>query len=146
MPCEHVTRSTHPRLESARRIFFFQVLRGEPYNAKVDMFSFGVVVYQIFCKQDIASRFHTEEEVLNFAKSVARGRRLAMPKSLPPPLVALINELWADDPRVRPTAAKSLAALQSMRAQMDRERAVGSSVGKYLPSACLCMTLNVIAE
>jgi serine/threonine protein kinase len=129
-----------------QKLVFVQVLRGSPYNAKVDMFSFGIVAYQIFCKQNIASRFQTEEEVLDFAKSVARGRRLAMPKRFPPQLVALVEELWADDPRLRPTAAKCLAALQRMRAQMDSDSTVGASVGAFLPGACLCRKPALVAE
>jgi serine/threonine protein kinase len=116
-----------------------QVLRGKPYNAKVDIFSFGVVVYQIFGKRNISSRFQTEEEVLEFAKSVARGRRLAMPKPFSEPLKDLIDMLWADDPRVRPTAAKALAALKAMETSSGSARSgvAGGPLWACLPVSCL---------
>lgn len=120
------------------------MLRGKSYNAKVDIFSFGVVMYQIFGKKNISSRFETEEQVLNFAQSVARGRRLEMPRRFSKPLVELIDILWADDPRVRPTAAKATVILKEMQAQVGTSRGSiagdgGSALRGCLPGACLCV-------
>lgn len=126
-----------------------QVLRGKPYNAKVDIFSFGVVMYQLFSKQNVSSRFETEDQVLEFAKSVARGRRLAMPQRFSKPLTELIDLMWADDPRVRPTARKALELLKAMHPQVSAAgggtsgRAGGGSFGGWLPTTCLCVAPSV---
>jgi serine/threonine protein kinase len=135
-------------VQQATQVCVLQVLRGKSYNAKVDIFSFGVVVYQIFGRQNISSRFESEEAVLDFAKSVARGHRLAMPKRFSKPLAELIDEMWADDPRVRPTAAKALVALKGLQAAMSTGRAggVGGVLGGIFPGACLCMGPAVVAQ
>lgn len=100
-------------------------------------------MYQLFSKQNISSRFQSEEEVLDFARSVARGRRLEMPKKFSKPLIELIDIMWADDPRVRPTAAKALIALDTMQGQMIDG---GGSAGSGLFKGCFCLRLAVAAS
>lgn len=116
----------------------------------MDIFSFGVVMYQIFGKQNISSRFETEEEVLNFAKSVARGRRLAMPKRFSKSLGDLIDIMWADDPRVRPTAANALVILKGIQEQVSTGRVIGGGTGGMfggcLLGSCLCVGPPVTAS
>lgn len=114
------------------------------------MFSFGVVVYQIFGKQNISSRFQSEDEVLDFAKSVARGRRLAMPTRFSKQLCDLIDVMWADDPRVRPTAADALKTLKSMKERVENgEGTIAGDSGRSLgclPSGCLCVSSPAAAS
>ena len=96
-----------------------EVLIGKPYNAKVDIFSLGVIVYQIFGCQNISGRFDSEEQVVRFAREVAEGRRLSMPKRFPPALTALIERLWQQVPAARPTAAGALTLLEDFESSPD---------------------------
>lgn len=111
-----------------------EVLHGKPYNAKVDIFSLGVIVYEVFGCQNISGRFDSEEQVVRFAREVAEGRRLAMPRRFPPALVALIEQLWQQAPRARPTAAETLELLDDFEASPDFAAMLGRSKGR----SCLC--------
>lgn len=111
-----------------------EVLHGKPYNAKVDIFSLGVIVYEVFGCQNISGRFDSEEQVVRFAREVSEGRRLAMPRRFPPALVTLIERLWQQAPRERPTAAEALALLDDFEASPDFAAMIGRSKSR----GCLC--------
>lgn len=111
-----------------------EVLIGKPYNAKVDIFSLGVIVYQVFGAQNISGRFDCEEEVVRFAREVAEGRRLQMPKRFPPTLVDVIERLWSQKPTQRPTAAEAMDLLERFEASDD----FAAMVGRSQKRGCLC--------
>eukprot|EP00892_Ulva_mutabilis_P005463 jgi/Ulvmu1/3289/UM153_0001.1 len=111
-----------------------EVLIGKPYNAKVDIFALGVIVYQVFGAQNISGRFDCEEQVVRFAREVAEGRRLHMPKRFPPALVALIERLWAQHPAKRPTAVGAMQLLEEFEASAD----FAAMVGRESKRGCLC--------
>lgn len=112
-----------------------EVLIGKPYNAKVDIFSLGVIVYQVFGCQNISGRFDSVDQVVRFAREVSEGRRLAMPRRFPPALVALIERLWQQEPRARPTAAEAMALFEDFEASPDFEAMVR---GAGPARRCLC--------
>jgi len=111
-----------------------EVLIGKPYNAKVDIFSLGVIIYQIFGCQNISGRFDCEEQVVRFAREVSEGRRLRMPKRFPPALVHLIERLWAQKPSHRPTAAEAMVLLEDFEASEDYVAMVAGTRSR----GCLC--------
>ncbi|KXZ47965.1 hypothetical protein GPECTOR_31g327 [Gonium pectorale] len=100
-----------------------EVFRNLPYNEKVDVFSFGVLLYEVFSRtlSLIAGlnlrelRLKGQDTPEGYAAYVADGYRPHRPQSMPEPLYELIAACWADDPLARPTMADvvdSLAALQ----------------------------------
>lgn len=89
-----------------------EVLRSDMYNEKVDVFSFGTILYETLQGFRIANRFglhYTKANVQKFAETVRDGYRLPIPDDWPEELKILIQECWKDDPKERPSM-KSVAA------------------------------------
>jgi serine/threonine protein kinase len=100
-----------------------QVLNAGAYNAKVDIFALGVLIFQVFSRQNISARFECEEQVLAFARDVAMGRRLPMPARFPKALSDIIEKLWNSDPAARPTAQEALKLLTELENDEEFENA-----------------------
>lgn len=111
-----------------------EVLLGAEYNEKVDVFSFGIIMFELFSGYLIFSRTAVkgdEAETLEYAKQVAEGHRESFPGFFPPGLRALIASCWAQDPNERPSFADVLRALVEIKTSgvvehMDKARPRGS--------------------
>ncbi|KAG2429957.1 hypothetical protein HYH02_013908 [Chlamydomonas schloesseri] len=91
-----------------------EMYRQEAYNEKVDVFSFGVILfevlnrYQMVCAISIAG---TEEEIEGYAakaraaRYVSEGYRPPLPQRWPDAVKQLISDCWAQDPAARPSMA-----------------------------------------
>jgi Protein tyrosine and serine/threonine kinase len=107
-----------------------QVFRGEAYNAKADIFSLSVIIFQIFAQLNISSRFQSEIDAYNFAQRVANGHRPAFPQRFPPALCAMLEAGWSEDPAERPTAAQLLAKLKTFGASAEYAKLAGTGGGR----------------
>ncbi|XP_039820274.1 serine/threonine-protein kinase CTR1-like isoform X2 [Panicum virgatum] len=92
-----------------------EFLRGEPSNEKCDVYSFGVILWELLTMQQPWSGLGPAQVVGAVA---FQNRRLPIPKDTSPELAALVESCWDDDPRQRPsfssivdTLKKSLKAL-----------------------------------
>ncbi|PNH04196.1 putative serine/threonine-protein kinase, partial [Tetrabaena socialis] len=96
-----------------------EMYRQEAYTEKVDVFSYGVIIFEVFsryqtvCAISIAG---TDEEIEAYAQKVSLGYRPPLPLSWPEPLKALITDLWAQDPVQRPSMAQAKERLLQMQA------------------------------
>lgn len=97
-----------------------EVTRSKPYNEKADVFSFGVVAYQLFARQTFASVLlllsrgdPVDCEI--YAEKVARGYRVPIPKRWPEPVREIIAACWAQEPRDRPAMADVAQLLSQLR-------------------------------
>lgn len=101
-----------------------EVFRGEPYNTKVDVFSFGVVLYELMARTMLAfteSRGGTSEEhLVQYAGDVAGGYRPAKPKTCPPPVWELIHRCWRQDPLDRPEMDEVVQELEELCVLAER--------------------------
>ncbi|KAG2486096.1 hypothetical protein HYH03_015191 [Edaphochlamys debaryana] len=106
----------------------------EDYNEKVDVFSFGVILfevlsrYQMLCAISVAG---TEEEVEGYAARVAQGYRPPLPASWPEAVLELVGQCWAQEPDARPGMGEVRSRLAALAAEglpqaMDAAREAAS--------------------
>ena len=111
-----------------------QVFRGEPYNAKVDIFSVALIIFQIFAQLNISSRFETEVDAYNFAQRMANGHRPAFPERFPSKICTMLQAAWSEDPAERPTAAQLLRQMTAF----GKSQEFAAMAGKHRGGAKLC--------
>lgn len=95
-----------------------EVYYGWEYNEKADMFSLGVVIYEIVQRQMLLASITangTVGDVERYAKAVAEGYRPQIPKYWPPELKSLVRDCWSQDPMKRPSSADALRRLENIR-------------------------------
>ena len=85
-----------------------EVLKGMPYNEKADIYSAGVILWQLltgkvpFSKQTSTKSF--------FSDVVSGGFRPKLSKIRDPVLAKLVESCWSADHRLRPTAREILSS------------------------------------
>eukprot|EP00249_Psilotum_nudum_P023813 c28991_g1_i1 orf=309-3122(-) len=89
-----------------------EVLRDEPSNEKCDVYSFGVILWELVTLQRPWSGLSHAEVVgaVGF-----QNRRLQIPKDVNPKIAAIIELCWASDPRQRPSFASIMESLKSLQ-------------------------------
>lgn len=92
-----------------------EMLRGDEYSEAVDIYGFGIVLWEI------AAERHPYDELperqIVYAVSV-RGYRPPIPPNCPPSYARLMQACWSSDPNKRPAADEVLAALDAMAEDM----------------------------
>lgn len=114
-----------------------EVLVGKPYNERVDIFSLGVIMYELFSKRLVGADFLNaigwdESEV--HAHKVAAGFRPPFLSFMHEEIRQLIEVCWSGTPALRPSMAevvRRLRALQEMGIveEMDAVQAQSSGCG-----------------
>ena len=69
-------------------------------NKKCDLFSYGMILFELFAHKVPYSDLENQLDVL---KGVTEGKRPPIPPSLPPYLHDLLRSCWEEDPHLRPT-------------------------------------------
>lgn len=88
-----------------------EFLRGEPSNEKSDVFSFGVILWELITLQQPWSGLGPAQVVGAVA---FQNRRLTIPPNTSPILVALMESCWADDPSQRPSFGSIVDSLKKL--------------------------------
>eukprot|EP00798_Chlamydomonas_sp_ICE-L_P005279 gene5279-18525_t len=76
------------------------------YSEKVDVFSFGVILYEVIHKYSVffaISQNGTEQEVENYAYRVSQGYRPPIHKDYAEEVKTIIQDCWATNPKDRPS-------------------------------------------
>ncbi|KAL0912262.1 hypothetical protein M5K25_018224 [Dendrobium thyrsiflorum] len=88
-----------------------EFLRGEPTNEKSDVFSFGVILWELLTMQQPWKELSPVQVVGAVA---FQNRRLTIPQDMSPALAALVESCWADDPRKRPPFSSIVETLKKL--------------------------------
>nr|CAB3488221.1 unnamed protein product [Digitaria exilis] len=88
-----------------------EFLRGEPSNEKCDVYSFGVILWELLTMQQPWSGLGPAQVVGAVA---FQNRRLPIPKDTSPELAALVESCWDDDPRQRPSFSSIVDTLKKL--------------------------------
>ncbi|VFQ94402.1 unnamed protein product [Cuscuta campestris] len=89
-----------------------EVLRNEPSNEKCDVYSFGVILWELATMRLPWSGMNPMQVVgaVGF-----QNRRLEIPKELDPLVARIIWECWQMDPNLRPSFAELTVALRPLQ-------------------------------
>jgi serine/threonine protein kinase len=77
-----------------------------PYSTKVDVYSYGVFLYQIFtgdCRLETGKLARCAQQLMMYA---GRGGRYPRPEKVPDAFWRLITQCWCADPDRRPSFAE----------------------------------------
>eukprot|EP01133_Synstelium_polycarpum_P005660 gene5660-6535_t len=89
-----------------------EVLQGKLFNEKADVYSFGLVLWQIYTRQELFPEFD------NFYKFVTaicdKQVRPPIPEDCPKELKHLIQKCWDPSPDVRPGFSQIVSSLESI--------------------------------
>ena len=128
-----------------------EVFRHEPYNAKVDVYSFGIILFELL---DGGVPFTKKVHPLDAARRAAllharpgwgmgaTSRGLRRPARPPPPsaLRRLVEDCWRPDPAARPDFGEVCERLEAALAELPpdsppRSRSLGVGGGRS-PAGC----------
>lgn len=88
-----------------------EVLREEPYNVKADVFSFSLMLWEIFTLE----RPHES----SIPDASVFGERPKIPKEWPSSLKRILERGWSDDLETRPSMLEFRLVLEDLKRQAD---------------------------
>ncbi|GAX73165.1 hypothetical protein CEUSTIGMA_g618.t1 [Chlamydomonas eustigma] len=107
-----------------------EVFRHQPNNEKADVYSFGVMLYEVFARNMLVTT-PAGNDPDGYAARVAEGHRPEKPIKMDPDLFALIKWCWRQDPNERPGMKDVIQCLRVLKASLldTNETSSGNSLG-----------------
>eukprot|EP01119_Soliformovum_irregulare_P025245 TRINITY_DN92_c0_g2_i1.p1 TRINITY_DN92_c0_g2~~TRINITY_DN92_c0_g2_i1.p1 ORF type:complete len:736 (+),score=176.03 TRINITY_DN92_c0_g2_i1:89-2296(+) len=87
------------------------------HNSKVDVFSFGIMMWEIVTREQPWANAPTNTSA-ELADYILAGNRLPIPQTCSQDLGDLIISCWASDPHLRPSFAMIYEKIESLRAEL----------------------------
>ncbi|GBG74265.1 hypothetical protein CBR_g18676 [Chara braunii] len=112
--CDFGLASTHPIKKGAGTPAYMarELLAGKPYNERVDVYSFGIVLWEMMARE-------VPFDGLDYAdickKVVEEKKRPPIPLSCSRAIANLIRDCWHDDPAERPTFNQIAVRLRELQ-------------------------------
>ncbi|MED6152547.1 putative serine/threonine-protein kinase sis8 [Stylosanthes scabra] len=105
-----------------------EVLRNEPSNEKCDVYSFGVILWELSTLQQPWGGMNPMQVVgaVGF-----QHRRLDIPDDMDPAVADIIKQCWQTDPKLRPTFAEIMAALKPLQKPIIGSQSQVARPGKH---------------
>jgi len=92
-----------------------ELFQRKPYTTKSDVWSFGVVLWEIFSRGQQPYSWLSATEVGRF---VCGGKRLPKLDTIPDPIWELINKCWESEPSNRPSFSVILKTLRIVKKEI----------------------------
>jgi Protein tyrosine and serine/threonine kinase len=85
-----------------------ELLQGDPYSTKADVFSVGVLLWELYTAQEPYPGLSGPEIV----QRVINGERLLIPAVCPPRFRSVLESCWCADSTQRPSFSRLLQLLE----------------------------------
>lgn len=101
-----------------------QVLKGQSYNEKVDVFSFAIIIFELLSGRVAMAAIANRGDQLDYeavrahAEETANGYRLPVPVAWPAPIRSLIEDCWAQKSGKRPSFATIERRLEDIKVRI----------------------------
>eukprot|EP00002_Diphylleia_rotans_P000125 TRINITY_DN1006_c0_g1_i17.p2 TRINITY_DN1006_c0_g1~~TRINITY_DN1006_c0_g1_i17.p2 ORF type:complete len:120 (+),score=20.70 TRINITY_DN1006_c0_g1_i17:354-713(+) len=87
-----------------------QILKGQRYTEKADVFSFGIMMWEVVSRD----RPYANQDPLRLNLEIVNGLRPTPPRNAEAALVQLMNKCWDGDEKARPGFAEIHDSLVGM--------------------------------
>mmetsp|Transcript_5095 Transcript_5095/g.7554 ORF Transcript_5095/g.7554 Transcript_5095/m.7554 type:complete len:470 (-) Transcript_5095:295-1704(-) len=102
-----------------------EVALRKPYNEKVDVYSFGIILWQMVTGE---TPFDGMGKAAYIERVVMGGLRPSIPRDVPKDLATLMQQCWDADPKRRPSCTAILASLEEQSKSMSSRTSFLSSL------------------
>jgi len=80
-----------------------EVLSGGDISEKIDIYAFGIVLWEILAREEPFSHFTDYEE---FVSAIVVKKERPTVEKIPPPCIPMLESMWNDNPKIRPGASE----------------------------------------
>lgn len=87
-----------------------EVIRGEKYSERADVYSFGIIMWQVLTRREP----YAGRNFMGVSLDVLEGRRPQIPHDVPTEFKKMMKRCWHASPEKRPSMEEVVAFLDSL--------------------------------